>query len=87
MTDIVRQYRKLDDQIIIRLNRAQAELRDRARTSNEGSWIGGGVKSMEGAEGMCVKMWGEMMGMLLLWSFSLYTDQFEQLGGHIDRHS
>lgn len=42
---------------------------------------------MEGAEGMCVKMWGEMMGMLLLWRFSLYTDQFEQLGGHIDRHS
>ncbi|KAE8538286.1 hypothetical protein D1P53_005628 [Cryptococcus gattii VGV] len=59
--DIVRQYRKLDDQIIIRLNRAQAELRDRARTSNEGSWISGGVKSMEGAEGMCVKMWSEMM--------------------------
>lgn len=42
---------------------------------------------MEGAEGMCVKMWSEMMGMLLSWSLSLDTDQFEQLGGHIDRHS
>lgn len=41
----------------------QAELRDHARTSTGSSWIGGGVKSMDGAEGMCVKMWSEMMGM------------------------
>ncbi|WVF69916.1 hypothetical protein IAT40_004700 [Kwoniella sp. CBS 6097] len=55
--DIVRQYRKLDDQIIIRLNRAQAQLRDQDR-------ISGGDKSLgtsSGAEAMCIKMWSEMM--------------------------
>ncbi|ODO09063.1 hypothetical protein I350_02662 [Cryptococcus amylolentus CBS 6273] len=56
--EIVRQYRKLDDQIIIRLNRAQAELRDQSRTLGS-SWIP--AKSMDGAEGMCVKLWAEMM--------------------------
>ncbi|WVQ74055.1 hypothetical protein IAR50_003638 [Cryptococcus sp. DSM 104548] len=58
--DIVRQYRKLDDQIIIRLNRAHAELRDQTRTSGS-SWIPAGTKSMDSAEGMCAKLWAEMM--------------------------
>ncbi|WVQ84163.1 hypothetical protein IAT38_006310 [Cryptococcus sp. DSM 104549] len=59
--DIVRQYRKLDDQIIIRLNRASAELRDldRTRSSSSSSWRGS--KPLESSEGMCVRMWGEMM--------------------------
>jgi hypothetical protein len=47
----VRQYRKLDDQVVTRLNRAQAQLRDEAR-------IGKGASP----EGMCAKMWTEMMG-------------------------
>ncbi|UOH81106.1 hypothetical protein LQV05_003768 [Cryptococcus neoformans] len=86
--DIVRQYRKLDDQIIIRLNRAQAELRDHARTSTGSSWIGGGVKSMDGAEGMCVKMWSEMMGMSSPWCSSFQTVQSSvegkrNEGGHV----
>ncbi|WVW78571.1 hypothetical protein I302_100527 [Kwoniella bestiolae CBS 10118] len=50
--DIVRQYRKLDDQIIIRLNRAQAQLRDQDRL---------GVEHMKGSEGMCTKIWSEIM--------------------------
>jgi len=50
-TDIVRQYRKLDDQVVTRLNRAQAQLRDEARAGKGSS-----------PEGMCAKMWSEMMG-------------------------
>lgn len=42
---------------------------------------------MDGAEGMCVKIWSEMMGTSSLWDFSLYFNQFDQLGGHTDRHS
>ncbi|CAK9784913.1 hypothetical protein CC85DRAFT_283889 [Cutaneotrichosporon oleaginosum] len=48
--DLVRQYRKLDDQVVTRLNRAQAQLRDEAR-------VGKG----SGNEGMCAQMWGEVM--------------------------
>ncbi|KAK8846834.1 hypothetical protein IAR55_005922 [Kwoniella newhampshirensis] len=58
--DIVRQYRKLDDQIITRLNRAQAELRDQSRSSS-GSSSRHGVALLDGAEGMCARLWGEMM--------------------------
>lgn len=50
-TDLVRQYRKLDDQVVTRLNRAQAQLRDEAR-------VGKG----SGNEGMCAQMWSEIMG-------------------------
>ncbi|WVQ97959.1 hypothetical protein IAU59_005079 [Kwoniella sp. CBS 9459] len=57
--DIVRQYRKLDDQIIIRLNRAQAQLRDQDRISTSGGDKSLGTSS--GAEAMCLKMWTEMM--------------------------
>ena len=69
--DVVKQYRRLDDQIITRLNRAQAQLRDHSRLSSPGpsSWsraggssTGAATASLEGVEGMCVRMWGEMMG-------------------------
>ncbi len=33
LPDMVKQYRKLDDQIIVRLNRAAAQLRDQDRLS------------------------------------------------------
>ncbi|RXK39044.1 hypothetical protein M231_03668 [Tremella mesenterica] len=56
--DMVRQYRKLDDQIIVRLNRAQAEVRDRTRSRN---LAGRGLRRIEGNEGMCAEMWSEMM--------------------------
>ncbi|WRT64864.1 uncharacterized protein IL334_001800 [Kwoniella shivajii] len=52
--DIVRQYRKLDDQIIIRLNRAQAQLRDEDRLNPNSN-------HMSGSEGMCARIWSEMM--------------------------
>lgn len=32
---------------------------------------------MDGAEGMCVKMWSEMMGMSSPWRFSLYVNRFD----------
>ncbi|TYJ56333.1 hypothetical protein B9479_003025 [Cryptococcus floricola] len=81
--DIVRQYRKLDDQIIIRLNRAQAELRDQSRTSGS-SWIP--AKSMDGAEGMCVKLWAEMMGQPIApFKLETFTDTRKQRGGFTDR--
>lgn len=51
MPDLVRQYRKLDDQVVTRLNRAQAQLRDESR-------LGHG----RGSEGMCAQMWTEVMG-------------------------
>ncbi|WWC86990.1 uncharacterized protein L201_001871 [Kwoniella dendrophila CBS 6074] len=54
--DIVRQYRKLDDQIIIRLNRAQAQLRDQDRLQLQPN-----SDHMSGSEGMCAKIWQEMM--------------------------
>ena len=67
--DTVKQYRRLDDQIITRLNRAQAQLRDSNRLSTPGpsSWTRhtattNGQVQMDGAEGMCARMWGEMMG-------------------------
>lgn len=50
-TDIVREYRKLDDQVVTRLNRAAAQLRDEERLGKGGS-----------PEGMCAQMWAEMMG-------------------------
>lgn len=64
---MVKQYRRLDDQIITRLNRASAQLRDQSRVATPGpsSWSRGrvgGAESLDGAEGMCVRMWGEMMG-------------------------
>lgn len=49
--DLVRQYRKLDDQVVTRLNRANAQLRDEARTGKHAT-----------ADGMCAKMWSEVMG-------------------------
>lgn len=65
--DMVKQYRRLDDQIITRLNRASAQLRDQSRLSGSGpsSWSrgrGAGAETLDGAEGMCVRIWGEMMG-------------------------
>ncbi|WVR04555.1 hypothetical protein IAU60_001562 [Kwoniella sp. DSM 27419] len=54
--EIVRQYRKLDDQIIIRLNRAQAQLRDQDRIGQ-----GSGEGSSSGVEAMCFRLWNEMM--------------------------
>ncbi|RSH83857.1 hypothetical protein EHS25_005472 [Saitozyma podzolica] len=62
--DMVRQYRKLDDQVIIRLNRAAAQLRDQSRLAGPSSWSSSSSAStpaMDGAEGMCAKMWHEMM--------------------------
>ncbi|WWC59348.1 uncharacterized protein I303_101900 [Kwoniella dejecticola CBS 10117] len=65
--DIVRQYRKLDDQIIIRLNRAQAQLRDQDRlqsipsASASSSSSSSSSLKMSGSEGMCAKLWQEMM--------------------------
>lgn len=46
----MRQYRKLDDQVVTRLNRAQAQLRDEVRQGKGDS-----------PDGMCAKMWAEMM--------------------------
>jgi len=64
--DIVKQYRQFDDQIITRLNRASAQLRDQERTSSAGSsssrsrWWSRSADD-DGIEAMCAKMWGEMM--------------------------
>jgi len=67
LADMVKQYRRLDDQIITRLNRASAQLRDQTRLTGSGpsSWSrsrGSSAESLDGVEGMCVRMWGEMMG-------------------------
>lgn len=50
MIGVVRQYRKLDDQVVTRLNRAQAQLRDEVRQGKGDS-----------PDGVCAKMWAEMM--------------------------
>lgn len=57
LPETVKQYRKLDDQIITRLNRAQAQLRDQSRISRS-------VDAAAGVEGMCLHLWEEMMGEL-----------------------
>lgn len=68
--DMVRQYRKLDDQIITRLNRASAQLRDQDRLGGVGSGSSRSYSSSssitdpaarDGIEGICTKMWSEMM--------------------------
>jgi hypothetical protein len=59
--DMVRQYRKFDDQVIVRLNRAAAQLRDQSRVAAFSS-SSDASDSMHGADGMCMKMWNEMMG-------------------------
>ncbi|KAI9635356.1 caffeine-induced death protein 2-domain-containing protein [Dioszegia hungarica] len=66
--DMVRQYRKLDDQIITRLNRANAQLRDQNRIGASGSSRSFTPSSpisdpagRDGIEGMCTRMWSEMM--------------------------
>jgi hypothetical protein len=51
---MVKQYRKLDDQIITRLNRAQAQFRDQTR-------IASSSKSPVAPEAMCAHLWFEMM--------------------------
>ena len=57
--ETVKQYRKLDDQIITRLNRAQAQLRDLSRSAKT-------VSADQGTDGMCTRLWTEMMGWLIL---------------------
>lgn len=89
-TDMVKQYRKLDDQIIVRLNRAAAQLRDQDRLSRPGqssssSSLNG--QPVLGPEGMCTAMWMEMMGK---WRFGPLGSggrriDGSQLGGRIDR--
>ncbi|ORX34499.1 caffeine-induced death protein 2-domain-containing protein [Kockovaella imperatae] len=51
--NMVKQYRRLDDQIITRLNRAQAQLRDQSRIS--------GSEQSSDMQGMCLNLWHEMM--------------------------
>jgi hypothetical protein len=52
---MVKQYRKLDDQIITRLNRAQAQYRDQSRIASSSKVQG------SGNEQMCSTLWYEMM--------------------------
>ncbi|KAK4689833.1 hypothetical protein P7C73_g296, partial [Tremellales sp. Uapishka_1] len=49
---MIKQYRKLDDQVIIRLNRAQAQLRDQSRIAKTSS---------DGNAAMCLTIWNEIM--------------------------
>jgi hypothetical protein len=58
---MVRQYRRLDDQIITRLNRAQAQLRDQSRVIPTGGSSSGSADT-SGVDGMCLHVWNEMMG-------------------------
>lgn len=51
--EMVKQYRKLDDQIITRLNRAQAQFRDQSRA--------GSSSKSGGPDTMCYNLWHEMM--------------------------
>ena len=62
-TDMVKQYRKLDDQIITRLNRAQAQLRDQSRIASSSSSRHTPSAPMSDAEAMCLRIWAEIMGM------------------------
>ena len=57
ISDMVKQYRKLDDQIITRLNRANAQLRDQSRRTPA-------ADAQAGVDGMCLRLWEEMMGEL-----------------------
>lgn len=59
--EMVKQYRKLDDQIITRLNRAQAQFRDQARAGPSSS-----TSRQNGPEAMCANLWREMMCELAL---------------------
>lgn len=52
--DLMREYRKLDDTIIIRLNRSNAARRDNNRIS--------GLEPTSGTDATCLKLWREMMG-------------------------
>jgi hypothetical protein len=61
--EMVRQYRKLDDQIITRLNRAQAQYRDQFRTASTPS--SSSKSTTTGPQGMCADLWYEMMCMSL----------------------
>ena len=54
LTDILKEYRKLDDTITTRLNRATALARDQERTSGQ---------SVENAQGQaCLSVWRELTG-------------------------
>lgn len=92
--DMVRQYRKLDDQIITRLNRANAQLRDQNRVGGiaGGSSRGYGSSSIvsdpaarDGIEGMCTRMWSEMMCESCLY---IHSHTYPSLSGEdLDRYS
>jgi len=51
--DVMKQYRKLDDTIIIRLNRASAQLSDNNRTHH--------LPTTSGSEESCLLLWREMI--------------------------
>lgn len=65
---MVKQYRKLDDQIITRLNRAQAQYRDQSRIASSSKVQG------SGNEQMCSTLWFEMMCKLPLCFFVELTE-------------
>lgn len=58
---MLRQYRKLDDQIITRLNRASAQLRDQSRVLTKAG-SSSTTTAASGIDGMCLNIWNEMMG-------------------------
>ncbi|ORY27760.1 caffeine-induced death protein 2-domain-containing protein [Naematelia encephala] len=70
--DMLKQYRRLDDQIITRLNRAQAQLRDTTRhassppsTASSSSWWHSSASSSSSSnnanDAMCLQIWDEIM--------------------------
>lgn len=53
----------MDDQIITRLNRAQAQMRDQFRIASSSAYSGGSSSNgnAQDAEAMCLQLWREMM--------------------------
>jgi len=69
-TDILREYRRLDDTIIMRLNRANAAMRDQQREHNKGS--------RENVQNQaCAYLWHELVGKdesgLVHWALTLWA--------------
>jgi hypothetical protein len=74
---MVKQYRKLDDQIITRLNRAQAQFRDQSR-------IASSSQSPVAPEAMCAHLWFEMMCKHRLGILSRVSSPNSRLGTSTD---
>jgi hypothetical protein len=77
--DLLKEYRRLDDSILMRLNRTDAQFRDRDRLGAAGK---GSVQDQS-----CIYMWKELVGTFLLIDSVSQCNEFPQRTGDAEPRS